>query len=266
MRLAAKLGDDDPAVREEATQKLTQVGKAALPALREAAGGDDPEARLRAEGLIRRIERRIPPPGPDPRPGSRMQSVSTTMARGVRTIEVNDNGQKIHITCQNDGAIEMSVTGVEDGKEATETYKARDAGELKRDSPEAFALYDKWAGNAQGQAIHVGPFGPAGPMVGVRVFPGAPGGPPGGPPGAPPANPQAPQLPPDLHDHIEQQLREANVPPEQRERMLAQIRRVEEMNHRAQEQAEQRVHDRMRGEDAEKAGTPEKRGEKKDSE
>ncbi len=42
--LIVKLGDDDPAVRDDATRKLSDLGKAAVPALREAAAGDDLEA------------------------------------------------------------------------------------------------------------------------------------------------------------------------------------------------------------------------------
>ena len=178
--MALKLGDDDPGVREGAAKKLTQMGKAALPALREAAGGEDPEARVRATDLIRHIEGHIPPPGPNPKAGRNTQSVSTSIVRGIKTVDVNDNGQKIHITAQPDGAIEMTVAGLEGGKEATETYKSKDAGELKRDNPEAFALYDKWAGNGGGVQVFSGPMihgqihiGPGGPVL---VPPGAPGG------------------------------------------------------------------------------------------
>ena len=41
----------------------------------------------------------------------------------------------------------MTVTGVEEGKEVTETYEAKDADELKRDNPEAFDLYERWNGS-----------------------------------------------------------------------------------------------------------------------
>src|SRR5580693_6249063 len=39
----AQLGDDDPRVRDAATRTLGTMGRSALPALREAAKGDDPE-------------------------------------------------------------------------------------------------------------------------------------------------------------------------------------------------------------------------------
>lgn len=52
--LVRRLGDEDPEVRDAATQKLIELGEAALPALREAP--DDPEVRARAARVIDRIE------------------------------------------------------------------------------------------------------------------------------------------------------------------------------------------------------------------
>src|SRR5436190_1706820 len=74
----------------------------------------------------------------------RSQSVSVSVANGRKTVDVNDNGLKIRIKQTADG-IRMSVTGVEDGNEVTEEYEAKDADELKRDNPEAYALYERWA-------------------------------------------------------------------------------------------------------------------------
>lgn len=50
--LIRQLGDRDPVVREKATQALEALGDAALPDLRQAATGDDPEIRTRAGILI----------------------------------------------------------------------------------------------------------------------------------------------------------------------------------------------------------------------
>ena len=57
-RLIDRLGSSDFAEREGATRALDDIGTAALPDLRRAAEGDDPEIRRRAGDLIRRIERR----------------------------------------------------------------------------------------------------------------------------------------------------------------------------------------------------------------
>ena len=45
--LAKRLGDDEYAHREAATAALKALGETALPAVREAAAGPDPEARQR---------------------------------------------------------------------------------------------------------------------------------------------------------------------------------------------------------------------------
>jgi hypothetical protein len=57
-RLIEQLGSTDFAVRERAGRELEAVGLAALPELRRAANGDDPEVRRRAETLARRLEAR----------------------------------------------------------------------------------------------------------------------------------------------------------------------------------------------------------------
>ena len=38
----------------------------------------------------------------------------------------------------------LTVTAVEDGKNVTATFRAKDAQDLKLQSPDAFALYDRW--------------------------------------------------------------------------------------------------------------------------
>src|SRR5689334_21502320 len=61
--LVEQLGDADFKTREAATQRLKELGAAALPALKEAiAAAADPEVCSRADALVRRIERpRVPP-------------------------------------------------------------------------------------------------------------------------------------------------------------------------------------------------------------
>lgn len=56
-----RLSDDSFQVREAATRDLWKLGEQALPELQRAAGGDDPEAAIRARELIRKIELGILP-------------------------------------------------------------------------------------------------------------------------------------------------------------------------------------------------------------
>lgn len=215
--LVEQLGDVDPAVREAATARLRELGKAALPALEAEKDSDDPELRARVRGLIRKALRRLPPAAP-PRDGRfNRRSVRVSIVNGQKTVDVDDNGYRIRIR-QGAGGIEMDVTGIEDGREATETYKAKDADELKREVPEAFALYEKYVdGQMGGGGIGIG-MGPARPGVAGRVIRD---------------EDLAVQLPPHVHERIARAQGEAMA----RHREL--VRRMEEENiARAREQAE----------------------------
>lgn len=55
--LIRQLDDEDPIVRERATQQLMKIGAPALPALRKASASRKPETVARARALIKRIER-----------------------------------------------------------------------------------------------------------------------------------------------------------------------------------------------------------------
>jgi predicted Zn-dependent protease len=59
-----KLGSGDPESRDEAVKVLWGAGRAAEPALREAAGGGDPEAAARAAALLEKIEVGLRPDTP----------------------------------------------------------------------------------------------------------------------------------------------------------------------------------------------------------
>lgn len=59
--LIPKLSDDSFAVREAATRDIWKLGEAVVPQLRELAAGRDPEAAIRARGLLRKIELGILP-------------------------------------------------------------------------------------------------------------------------------------------------------------------------------------------------------------
>lgn len=149
--LIRQLADPDPAVREEASGKLKDIGKPALEALRSAAASRDPEISGRARGIIRRIERRpIPGPPPGQNPNQSSHSTRISVQDGRTVVDVDENGRKVHITKEASGKVEVSVTGHLDGKEVTETWKADSAEDLMRDDPEVHALLEKYGGSGAG--------------------------------------------------------------------------------------------------------------------
>jgi hypothetical protein len=242
--LIDKLADDDAPTREAATKQLEKLGREALPALREQANSENPEVKARVRSLIRRAERRLPPAAP-PRDGfASHRSTSISVSNGKKTVSVDDNGYRIRIRQDNDG-ISMDVTGVEDGKEVTETYRAKDADALKRDNPEAFALYDKYNSGGPGVAAfgidHAGIQG----NVQIQINGGGGGGPviigPGGRGGMiRPALPPQP-IPEEARKRIEEQLEKQDLTPQQREMM----RGILEQAERQQQDVQQRVQEQL---------------------
>jgi hypothetical protein len=93
--LIKKLGSEDYAVREQATEELKKLGKPAHEALQKAAAeSSDPEVRQRAQALLDEPakpekpapRRLVPPPAPAPgRPGARGSSVSVRSVNGDTT-------------------------------------------------------------------------------------------------------------------------------------------------------------------------------------
>jgi hypothetical protein len=93
--LIRKLGSEDYATREQATEDLRKIGKPAREALQKAAeGSDDPEVRQRAQALLDEKPgkpdappRRLPAPVPG-RPGVRGSSVAVTTVNGDSTYSI----------------------------------------------------------------------------------------------------------------------------------------------------------------------------------
>jgi len=81
--------------------------------------------------------------------GGRLQIMRMNVqnAGGVRTIDVQDNGRKISIKEDANGAIEMNVTEKVNGQEQTQKFTAKNADELKQRHPEAEKLYQRYAKN-----------------------------------------------------------------------------------------------------------------------
>ena len=141
--LVSKLGDPDFRVRRDASNRLREIGAAALGALKQAAeDAANPEVRSRAAQIVRTLEYRHVPGRPMHQNRTRFRSVNMRIINGQRAIDVNDEGRQIRIVTRADG-IEMTVTGETDGHPSTETYKADSPEQLRSENPEAFALYDR---------------------------------------------------------------------------------------------------------------------------
>jgi membrane-associated protease RseP (regulator of RpoE activity) len=148
-KLIVQLGSDDYDAREQAVKRLREIGKPALPHLKAAlAATADIEVANRARALIRRIETR-PVPGPNldanPFANGQQNAIRLSVVNGDKVTEVSELGRDIKIV-EGAGGIVMTVTGWIDGQRVTEEYTARSADELQADNPEAFALFDQWAG------------------------------------------------------------------------------------------------------------------------
>ncbi len=195
-KLIQDLESRDFATRESATKKLTELRKAAVPALQAAALGKNRESSGRAFGILRKLfqsedaetkavakealeqivekddpaisrqaELLLNPPKP-PRQrgigaiqvqvgGGRKVSVKTV--NGVKEIDAEENGQKVHITDDPQNGIKVKVTEKNaDGKEETKSYEAKNADDLKKKHPEAHKLYEKYS---KGGGINVIQFG-----------------------------------------------------------------------------------------------------------
>src|SRR5258706_4585922 len=184
--LIRQLGDDVPKVREQATVKLRQLGRAALGALAEAQNDSDPEVVARAQLLTRQIDEDL---HPRPRPllqdrftasGLRLnrigpgaagnavvrvqamrvgssRSVSMTRSPDGATVKetvVKENGEEIKIREAADG-VTVRTTKTAGGKDISTVIKAKDKEALKKDEPEAYALYERHT-NAAAMPARVG--------------------------------------------------------------------------------------------------------------
>jgi hypothetical protein len=152
--LVDQLGDADFKAREAATEKLKELGPAALPALKEAvASSADPEVCSRADALVRRIERpRVPDDwlGADGMGAHNLggTQVTTSVFNGqARTTVEDGSGQRKVVIVEGPAGIDLTVTGVRDGQPVAARFKARSADELREQDPDAYRVYRRWAGN-----------------------------------------------------------------------------------------------------------------------
>ena len=142
--LVQQLGDADFRVREAAGRKLREIGKPAMPALREALTCGDPEICSRADSLLRQIERpRIPSGWFSDFTGWRAQRVAAQrQPASSRSIE---GDRRVRVT-EGPAGIEMTVSGEDDGEPIHITVRARDAQDLRAQDADAFAIYERVAG------------------------------------------------------------------------------------------------------------------------
>ena len=145
--LIGQLGHDDFKIREEASTKLARIGKPALGPLRQALGSADPEVQSRAEMIIKRIEQRPVPGGPiNPDEPVVARSLRISNEGGGKSVEVRENQRTINIREDGSG-ITMTVSAIENGRRVTEEFKAKNAEDLRAQSPDAYTLYQRWSGS-----------------------------------------------------------------------------------------------------------------------
>ncbi len=215
-KLIIQLGDGDYKKREEASKKLKTFGKAALPILKDALATDDVEVTSRVQALIKRLEARPLPGGPfDPNAAIRPTRLHMSAADGNRILEVSDDSRDLRIVQGPDGIL-MTVTGDSDGERITEEYTAKDPEQLKKENPEAYALYQRWTGPGNGPGFILrGPMQIGGVQGGIVVGPGAVAGPVG-----------APDELDLLRLNLEKQFRQNKTKDEDREKVVAELEKL----------------------------------------
>jgi hypothetical protein len=194
-RLIIQLGSEDFAQREAAAKRLQRIGKPALPHLKAAQGSPDAEVASRARLLISRIEIR-PVPGPNPaHPGGfdRSSVRLSVDGNGNKITDISESGRQIKIIQGYDG-ITMTVSGWVEGPRTTEEYTAPTPEVLQEQNPDAFRLFDQWAGRSG-----IGPGAMLQPRIRLQAGALVVG---------PPAAPQEVDL---LRLRLERQMREQRV-------------------------------------------------------
>jgi translation initiation factor 1 (eIF-1/SUI1) len=87
------------------------------------------------------------------------QGIKMRNVNGIKDIEVTENGRKVTIHDDPNQGIEVEIIETKEGKPVTRTFKAKNADELKKKSPEAHKLYKKYAkggvGNIQQGNIQI---------------------------------------------------------------------------------------------------------------
>ena len=206
------------AVRQAASQKLVQSGKAGIEAVAGAALTDDLELATRclsvlSEGLsskreelqqaartalqnlaqsenksvARRARSALDGPGKLGVVGGRFpgglqgnfQQLAVQINNGVRQIQVTENGKEIVIKDNNGKDISVTTTETVNGQKVTKSVAGKDEVELKKNHAEAYELFEKYTKGGNGIRINV-----EGNAIGNGIIIGQPG----------PGQPRAPGL------------------------------------------------------------------------
>jgi hypothetical protein len=117
--LIRKLGSDDFATREQATEELKKAGKPAKEALQKAAESDDPEVRQRSRAILEEMAkaekpapRRVPFPQQQPGFGFRGSSVTIRSVNGDSTYTITPGDGSAPLTFHKAmaGAVKLEYT------------------------------------------------------------------------------------------------------------------------------------------------------------
>lgn len=165
---AAKTDDLELATRclsvltEGLASKSEAVKKAARTSLEELAKSENKSVAQRArQGLEAPVA--LPQVGIG-RPGFAVQQVRVQVRNGVRELTVIENGKESTISDNNGKDITVTITETVNGQKKTQTYKAKDEEELKKNHPEAHAIYSKYSGGKIGR-VQIG-----GNVFGGNIF------------------------------------------------------------------------------------------------
>ncbi|MDB5323429.1 MAG: hypothetical protein JWN40_5060 [Phycisphaerales bacterium] len=176
--LIGQLGDDNPKVRDAASQKLRRFGAGALAALGEARNSADPEVMSRAQTLLGQIDEDLHPMPVEreavqsailrrmqlqrmraiPQAQQRLQAIRVESRRSVsikrnadgdvvKDITVSEAGRTVRIHESPDG-IAMKTTRIVAGQEESTQIEVKDKAELKKEHPDEFVLYEKYSQTA----------------------------------------------------------------------------------------------------------------------
>ena len=124
-------------------------------ALKKLAEGDNERAARRAKKALETAKApsarpRIPAPAAQRRFGFQIQGVQGGVkmvqlgnVNGEKTLNITENGTKIHITDSPKNGIKIKVTEQVNGKDKVTEYAGKDKEDLKKKHPEGFKIYEK---------------------------------------------------------------------------------------------------------------------------
>lgn len=149
------------------TSKVDDVRKAAKTALEALTKSDNKSVAQRARQALD-TPRGIPPipRGFGPRIGGNFQQIKVQIAaNGNREITAIENGKEVVLKDNNGKDISVTVTETINGQKKSQTYKGKDEDDLKKNHPEAHALFEKYSKGNGGVRIQIG-----GNAIGGNIF------------------------------------------------------------------------------------------------